>query len=191
MARFVADLAVETVIERTAVHKILERLRDVLPSSDDGQDESTLLDADYQLAMLRWREEHVLSGVARRLKRGIDGGTDPVQVFSQVQDHVIHAARSHMERLVLEAFTEKLEAHPDDPNAETLAAVRDLFGLSTIEADRAWWMEHGRLSSPRSKSITREVNLLCRRLRPVADDLVDGFGVPVEMLQAEMLEQGY
>ncbi len=191
VARFVADLAVETVMERTAVHKILERLRDVLPSSDDGQDESTLLDADYQLAMLRWREEHVLSGVARRLKRGIDGGTDPVQVFSQVQDHVIHAARCHMERLVLEAFTEKLEAHPDDPNAETLTAVRDLFGLSTIEADRAWWMEHGRLSSARSKSITREVNLLCRRLRPVADELVDGFGVPVEMIRAEMLEQGY
>ncbi|SDS66565.1 Acyl-coenzyme A oxidase [Nocardioides scoriae] len=191
VARFVADLAVETVIERTAVHKLLERLRDVLPSSDDGSDEPTLLDPDYQLAMLRWREEHVLSGVARRLKRGIDGGTDPVAVFSQVQDHVIHAARSHMERLVLEAFTDKVAAASEDPNHDVLAAVRDLYALSTIEADRAWWMEHGRLSSARSKAVTREVNALCRRLRPVADDLVDGFAIPPEMLRAEMLEQGY
>ena len=192
VARFVADLAVETVIERTAVHKLLERLRDVLPS-DTGDDETGLLDPDYQLTMLRWREEHVLSGLARRLKRGIDGGTDPVQVFSQVQDHVIHAARAHMERLVLEAFTDQVVAAADagDANAEVLAALRDLFALSTLEQDRAWFMEHGRLSSQRSKAISREVNALCRRLRPIADDLVDGFGVPAEMLHAEMLESGY
>ena len=192
VARFVADLAVETVIERTAVHKLLERLRDVLPS-DTGDDETGLLDPDYQLTMMRWREEHVLSGVARRLKRGIDGGTDPVQVFSQVQDHVIHAARAHMERLVLEAFTDQVVAAADagDANAEVLAALRDLFALSTLEQDRAWFMEHGRLSSQRSKAISREVNALCRRLRPVAGDLVDGFGVPAEMLHAEMLESGY
>ncbi len=192
VARFVADLAVETVIERTAVHKLLERLRDVLPS-DTGDDETGLLDPDYQLTMLRWREEHVLSGLARRLKRGIDGGTDPVQVFSQVQDHVIHAARAHMERLVLEAFTDQVVAAADagDANAEVLAALRDLFALSTLEQDRAWFMEHGRLSSPRSKAISREVNALCRRLRAIAGDLVDGFGVPAEMLHAEMLESGY
>ena len=192
VARFVADLAVETVIERTAVHKLLERLRDVLPS-DTGDDETGLRDPAYQLTMMRWREEHVLSGVARRLKRGIDGGTDPVQVFSQVQDHVIHAARAHMERLVLEAFTDQVVAATDagDANAEVLAALRDLFALSTLEQDRAWFMEHGRLSSQRSKAISREVNALCRQLRPVAGDLVDGFGVPEEMLHAEMLESGY
>ncbi len=192
VARFVADLAVETVIERTAVHKLLERLRDVLPS-DSGDDESGLLDPDYQLTMVRWREEHVLSGVARRLKRGIDAGTDPVQVFSQVQDHVIHAARAHMERVILESFTAAVEQADAEhhPDAGVLTVLRDLHALHTLEADRAWFMEHGRLSSQRSKAISREVNRLCRQLRPVADDLVDAFGIPPEMLHAEMLESGY
>ena len=63
----------------------------------------------------------------------------------------------------------------------------DLFALSTIEADRGWFMEHGRLSSTRSKAISREVSSLCRQLRPIAEDLVDGFGIPAEMLRAEML----
>ncbi len=188
MVRFVAGLAVDTVVERTAVHKVLERLKDVLPGGDDSWDsESGILDREYHLAMLRWREEHILGSVARRLKRGMDRGMEPVAVFSQVQDHVIALGNAHVERLVLEAFVDKLEPMVDSENKQALELVCDLFALSTIEADRGWWMEHGRLSSQRSKAITREVGALCRRLRPIAEDLVDGFGVPAEMLDAEML----
>lgn len=189
MVRFVANLAVETVVERTSAHKLLERIKDVLPGGDDRWDqEAGLLDPEYQLAMLRWREEHILSGVARRLKRGMDSGMDTVEVFSRVQDHVIAAGRAHVERLVLEAFVEKTAAMADSDNKVALNMLCDLFALSTIEADRAWWMEHGRLSSARSKAISREITSLCRQLRPIAEDLVDAFGIPPEMLRAEMLE---
>ncbi len=92
MVRFVAGMAVETVIEKTNVHKLLERIKDVLPGGDEWDQEAGLLDPDYQLAMLRFREEHMLAGVARRLKRGIDQKMNPGVVFSRVQDHVIAAA---------------------------------------------------------------------------------------------------
>jgi acyl-CoA oxidase len=49
-------------------------------------------------------------------------------------------------------------------------------------------MEHGRLSSARAKAISREVESLCRKVRPIARDLVDGFGVPAEMQAVEMLD---
>jgi acyl-CoA oxidase len=185
MVRFVAGLAVETVLERTSVHKLLERIKDVLPGGDDGWDqEAGLLDPDYQLAMLRFREEHMLGGVARRLKRGIDSKMNPGAVFSQVQDHVIGAARAHVERLVLEAFVAKARALPDGDLKVTLNLLCDLHALSTIEADRAWFMEHGRLTTARSKAISREVSSLCRKVRPLAGDLVDAFGVPPEMLRS-------
>ncbi len=188
MVRFVANLAVETVVERTSVHKLLERIKDVLPGGDDSWDqEAGLLDPEYQLAMFRWREEHILAGVARRLKRGMDSGTDSVEVFSQVQDHVIAAGRAHVERLVLEDFVAKTAAMVEGENKVALNLLCDLYALSTIEADRGWWMEHGRLSSTRSKAITREVSSLCRAVRPIAEDLVDGFGIPPEMMKAEML----
>jgi acyl-CoA oxidase len=197
MVRFVAGLAVETVVERTAVHKLLERIRDVLPGGDDKWDqEAGVLDPEYQLAMLRWREEHMLAGVARRLKRGVDGGMAPTEVFSRCQPHVVGAARAHVERLVLEAFVAKVAALPADGpvdgradgNKVALTHLCDLYALSVIEDDRAWWMEHGRLSSQRAKEITRTVGQLCRRLRPVAVELVDAFGIPEEMLRAEMLD---
>ena len=92
MVRFVTGVAVETVLERTYAHKLLERIKDVF-GSDTWDADAGLLDPDYHLAMFRFREEHRISGVARRLKRGVDSGMNPGEVFSRVQDHVIAAAR--------------------------------------------------------------------------------------------------
>ncbi len=184
MVRFVTGMAVETIVERTSVHKLLELIKDVLPGGDRWDDEAGILDTNYHLAMLRFREEHMLGGVARRLKRGIDADMNPGLVFSRVQDHVIAAAEAHVERVVLEAMVDKIADLPDDDNKRALSLLCDLHALSVIEADRAWFMEHGRLTVVRSKAISREVNRLCRRVRPIAVDLVDAFGVPPEMLRS-------
>src|SRR5918995_577867 len=187
MVRFVAGLAVETVVERTAVHKLVQSVRDLLPGGDTWDQEAGLLDPNYQLAMLRSREEHMLGSVPRRLKRGIDEGMDPGAVFSRVQDHVIATARAHTERLVLEAFVARTAELPDGDLKVALNLLCDLHALTTIESDRAWFMEHGRLSSARSKAITREISSLCRKIRPLAVHLVDAFGVPEEMLRSREL----
>ncbi|MCY0923392.1 MULTISPECIES: acyl-CoA dehydrogenase [unclassified Streptomyces] len=184
MVRYVTNLAVETVIERTSAHKLLERVRDLLPGGDEWDREAGLLDSEYQLAMVRFREEHMLAGLARRIKRGIDEKRDPGAVFSQVQDHVIAVARAHVERLVTEAFVTRVRTMPEGGEKAALALLCDLFALSTIEADRAWFMEHGRLTIQRSKAISREVNDLCRKVRPLAVDLVDAWGIPSAMLRA-------
>ena len=188
MMRFVASVAVETVIERTSVHKLVDRLRDVFPPGEDDTDpDSGILDTSYHLNLFCWREEHMLASVARRLKKGMDAGDDPAAVFSRVQDHVIASANAHVERLLLEAFAEKVQAMPEGGNRLVMQLMCDLFALSTIEANRAWYMEHGRLSNAKSKAVTAMVNELCRRVRPVADQLVDAFDVPREMLRADIL----
>lgn len=190
MVRFVTNLAVETVLERTSVHKMFERVRDLLPGGDQWDSEAGILDSEYHLAMLRFREEHMLGGVARRLKRGIDQKLNPGEVFSAVQDHVIAAANANVERLVLEAFVDKVRAQPEGDTKVALSLLCDLFALSTIEADRAWFMEHGRLTVQRSKAISREIGGLCRKVRPLAVDLVDAWGVPPEMLRSPDLVDG-
>ena len=189
MVRFVAGLAVDTVLEKTAAHRVLERIRDVLPGGKEetGDVEAGILDTDYQLALLRFREEHMIETAARRIQGGVKAGGNPGEVFSNVQDHVIATARAHVERLVLEAFVDKVKALPEGDERHALELLLDLFALSTIEADRAWFIEHGRLSTPRSKAITAEVNALCRKVRPLATQLVAAFAVPAELLRAEDL----
>ncbi|MGH3385500.1 MAG: acyl-CoA dehydrogenase [Nocardioidaceae bacterium] len=185
MARYVAGLAVESVAERTSWWQLAERLRDAVPGGDD--DNAGLLDREYHLAMYRWRDDHVRSAVARRLKRGIDRGDDAFDVFSSCQDHVVLAARVHVERVVLEAFAEAVDSCPDGPQQMMLSALCDLSALGGIEHDRGWFQEHGRLSGERSKAITTMVGALCEELRPHARDLVDAFGIPEELLDVEML----
>ena len=180
MVRLVASTAVDTVMEKTALRQLVERLRDAVPSKDD---DAGLLDRRYQAGMLRWREEHMRAGLARRLKRGMSEGGDPFTVFAAVQDHVVSMAHAHVERLVFDVFVASL-ARADESIRPDLERLIDLHALATIEADRGWFLEHGRLSTGRSKGITAMVGRLCQELAPVAEALTDGFAVPEELIRA-------
>jgi acyl-CoA oxidase len=181
-AGFVAGQAWETVVERTAAREIIQRLTDELVPNREREED--LVDRDYHLGLFRWREEHVLSAAARRLKRGIDGGADPFDVFNDSQDHVLTAARAHAEREILEAFAAAVEAC-DEPGLKlVLGRLCDLHALAEIERDRAWFQEHGRISSTRAKAVIRAVNGICDGLAGHAGELVDAFGVPDALLDA-------
>jgi acyl-CoA oxidase len=62
----------------------------------------------------------------------------------------------------------------------------DLYALTTVEAERGWFFEHGRLPPPRAKAVIAEINALCARLRPHARTLVDAFGIPDEAVAASI-----
>jgi acyl-CoA oxidase len=186
-ARFVAAQAVEIAVEKTALRPVIERLRDVVPNRSDAADPNAgLRDDAYHSGLLRFREEHMLSGVARRLKAGIDAGDEPFAVFNRCQDHVIAAGRAHVDRVVLEAFQAAVQDAPEELK-QRLRDLYDLHALATIEAERAWYLEHGRLSAGRSKAITALVNELCAAVRPVAVELVDAFGVPGSAVEVPMV----
>lgn len=179
-ARFVAEQFVGAVIERTAARQVIERLVDA--SHDD---ENVLFDRGWHVKLFEDREEHVLDGVARRLRRA--ASEDPFEVFNDAQDHVLRAGRVHVERIVLEAFVAGIERCTDPDAKALLNRLCDLYVLSTVEADRAWFLEHGRLTAARSKAVMAAVNDLCAQLRPHARVLVDAFAIPEQFLGAAFL----
>ncbi|GAA1751856.1 acyl-CoA dehydrogenase [Streptomonospora arabica] len=181
MARFAAGQFLGAVIERTAARSLIERLVSAAPGRGDTSD---LYDRGWQLGLFEDREKHVLDGLARRLRRAGSSGADAFEVFNEAQDHVLAAARAHMERVVLEAFVAAIDRCGDAEARDLLDRVCDLFVLSAVEEDRAWFLEHERLTATRAKSVTQEVNRLCARLRPHAEALVDAFGMPDEWLAA-------
>ena len=85
------------------------------------------------------------------------------------------------------AFAAGIDACPDPEAREIFGLVCDLYALSVIDADKAWYIEHRFLSMDRAKAVTAGINDRCRKLRPYAEVLVDGFGIPEQLRYAEML----
>ncbi|HEY2600998.1 MAG TPA: acyl-CoA dehydrogenase [Thermoleophilaceae bacterium] len=175
MVRFVGAQMFDTVVERSLARQLVGAVLSAVPSSDD---EPAVEERDFHLQLFRGREEHVLGGVARRLKRGIDDGQDSFTVFNECQDHVLEAARAHVDRLILESFVAAVERSEEGPTRDALSSLCDLYALSAIEQERGWYFEHSRMSAPQSKAITRTVNRLCGELREIALPLVDAFAIP-------------
>jgi len=181
--RFAANFAGERVMKRTAAETIMQT---ILDTRQDNEEEGSLFNRGTQVKMFEDREEYMLAAVARRLQRK-SKEMSAFDAFNSVQDHVLHTARAHIERIILEAFVAGIDACEDDEAREILTMVCDLYALSVIEEDRAWFMEHRFLSTERAKAVTRGINERCRNLRPYAELLVDGFGIPEQLRYAEML----
>ena len=118
------------------------------------------------------------------MARGLDEGYYAFEVFRAVQNHAIKVARAHMDTVALEAFAAAIERCADEPVDEALSLLCDLYALENVEADRGFFQEHGRLTGPRCKQVTREVNGICNEVRGQAGLLVDAFGIPDAVLRA-------
>ncbi|GAB3727187.1 acyl-CoA dehydrogenase family protein [Nocardiopsis nanhaiensis] len=181
LAKFMAGKVFETVIERTAAIPLIDRLVAAAPGRGE---EASLYNRGWQLELLEDREKHIIEGLAGRLRRARKDGSDAFDVFNRAQDHVLAAGRAHMDRVVLEAFVAGIDRCGDKSTAKLLNRLCDLYVMSVIEEDRAWFLEHERLSTSRAKAVTQTVNELCRGLRPYAVQLVDAFGLRDEWLAA-------
>ena len=181
MARVVADQVFGEVVERTAARSLVQRLVDAAPGHGE---EHEIFDRGWQLKQFEEREKHVLDGLARRLRRATGADADPFQVFNDAQDHVLRAARVHVDRVVLEAFVAGIERCADPEVAQVLARLCDLHALANIEDDKGWFLEHERISPRRAKSVTTAINGLCQEIRPRAVELVRAFGLPRQWVTA-------
>jgi acyl-CoA oxidase len=152
-------------------------------------DPEHLRDPDFHSAAFEFREERLLGTVARRLKHRIDRREDSFAALNETQDHFLHLARAHIERVLLERFQEGVEACPDDAARRSLRSLYQLFALSRLEADRAWFLESGYMEPSKSKAIRGQVNELCRAVRPAAVALADAFGIPDPVLGAPIAQR--
>jgi acyl-CoA oxidase len=178
--KYVADQFVETVVEWSSARTVLQRLVDNIGR---GGEQAGLLDRGWQADMFAKREEHLVASAAKRLRSLMSDHT-PFAAFNHVQDHLLTAAHAHASRTVFESFVAAIDRVEQEDVKELLNAVCDMYALSVIEEERAWFMEHGLLTVNRSKAVVGTMNGLCRDLRPHAIGLVDAFGIPDALLGA-------
>jgi acyl-CoA oxidase len=176
--RFLADQVKETVLEKTSARGLADRLAAATP----GRGDADVLDRTWQRDMFAWREDHVVAGLARRLRRAVSADQDDpdatFEALNRVQPHALAAGRAHVHRIVLDAFDAAVGRCTRDGTRALLDRICDLYALAQIEADRAWFLEHGRLTPTGAKALGATVDDLCRELRGHVGVLVDGLGIP-------------
>ena len=122
------------------------------------------------------------------MRKALAPGADQFGIFNGAQDHLLVAARAHVDRIVFDAFAAAVDRVTDPGVRGLLSDVLRLHALSVIEDDRAFFVEHAYLTPARAKAVTQAVNGLCGRLRPHARTLVDGFGIPEPWLSCPLLD---
>lgn len=172
-----------TVIERTAARPAIERILETGRSTSDS-----VLDRSWHIAMFEEREKHVLDSLAQRMRTAGKDEDRAFEAFNATQDHLLMAARTHVDRVILEAFIAGIEACEDEEAATVLGLLCDLYALDSLAQDRGWFQEHNRMSTARAKAILPAINQRCQDLRPHAEALIEGMGIPEQLLGSAMLE---
>ncbi len=162
------------------------RLGEVNPLTRRNTSQEHLLDPAWHRDLFERRERTLLVQVAARLRSRIGRGVDSFEAFVEVQDHLLTLATAHAERLVLEDFQRAVEATEDEQIQNLLRLVCALYALEHLERDRGWFLEQNLIDPPVAKAVRAQVNTLLHRLRPVAVELVDAFGIPDELLGSEI-----
>ncbi|HEX8386674.1 MAG TPA: acyl-CoA dehydrogenase [Rubricoccaceae bacterium] len=162
------------------------RLGEVNPVTRHNAAPEHLLDPAWHRALFERRERQLLVSAAARLKGRIDRKTDSFDAFVEVQDHLLTLARAHGERLVLRSFQAAVERTADEQIRKVLSLQCGLYALSRIEADRGWFLEQNLFEGNVAKAVRTQVNALLERLRPIAVEIVDAFGIPDALLGSDI-----
>ena len=110
--RFAANFAGERVLKRTAAQTIMQT---ILDTRQDNEEEGSLFNRGTQVKMFEDREEYMIASVARRLQ-GKSKEMSAFEAFNSVQDHVLHAASAHIDRIVFESFVAGIDACDTAPD---------------------------------------------------------------------------
>lgn len=175
IGRFIAQRA-ETLAKRhTPWSDLAQGLAD---RGDRERAFASLRAVEFQEELLAERARVKVEEVALALRPAAK--MSPADAAAHVNKHqvaMLAAARAHADVVRWRAFTAGITAIEDEGSRDVLTDVRDLFGLTLIHDDLAWFLLNGLLSTQRGRQITSDLRRLLWRLRPHVLDLVAAFDI--------------
>ena len=159
------------------------KISELNPIITRNVDRKHLLSRSFYSAAFKYREEFLTRLVAQRLSKRVKGGMDSFDAVNECQPMMVDMAKAYVERLVLDQFIKGVK-EADKGIQKPLMMLERLYALSTIEANRGWYLENGYIEGRKSVYISKMVDELCLETRSHCLDLVDAFGVPDGLIAA-------
>ena len=146
-----------------------------------------LMDRRFHLHAFKYREKKLLINLSQRMRDYLKKRIKPYDAFLKCQGHMINLAKAYIERLVLLDFNAKIDELEEGAEKKALSKLCDLYALSTIEENKGWFLETDYMDGSKTKAIRRLVTKLCTEIRPDSLAFVDAFGIPDDLLGAEII----
>lgn len=150
-------------------------------------DPEHLCDPEFQLAAFQYREQRLVTSLARRLRARLEQGMDSHEAMIECQDHLVNLAQAYVERVILEQFVAGIARIEDPAPAAVLKQLCDLYALWQLEQHKGWYLETGYFEGAKTKAIRRQIDKLCYEISREAVPLVDAFAIPEQCLAAPIV----
>ncbi len=164
-----------------------KKLIELNPSYANNTSASHLLDPRFYAHAFRYREEKLTLSISTRMRKYLGQRIDPNDAFLKCQLHMIELGAAYSERLALTSFQAAIEKVDNARTKEVLEKLCQLYALSIIQQEKGFFLENEYLGSSKTKAIRRMIAKLNQELRPLAGLLVDSFGIPEELLGANIV----
>lgn len=142
-----------------------------------------LRDPQFQLDAFQYRTAKLLHTAALRLRKH-SGRLGSFGAWNRCLNHLLTLAESHIESVILAKFIAAVDRCQDKSSKQALKMVCDLYALERIWKDIGTYRNEDYVAPNKAKAIHRQVEYLCFEVRGRAKELVDGFGIPDELLRA-------
>ena len=146
-----------------------------------------LLDRRFHLHAFRYREKKLLINLSQRMQDYLKKRIKPYDAFLKCQIHMVALAKAYIERLVLKDFEAKINSLEDGNEKNALSKMCDLYALFVIEENKGWYLESDYMDGSKTKAIRRIVTKLCAEISTDSLAYVDAFGIPDDLLGAEII----
>lgn len=171
LVRYITNQAAQTV----AVYN---------PLVTRNTDQAHLHDSEFHLTAFRYREQRLVTTLARRLRARLEQGMDAQAAMIECQDHLVNLGQAYVERVILEQFVAGMARVEDPALHPVLKKLCDLYALWQIDQHKGWYLESGYFEGAKTKAIRRQIDTLCAELSHEAVALVDAFAIPEQCLAA-------
>lgn len=174
VTKFVASRAETISTRHTPWRRLLQSASDL---GSVRRTAASLRDPDLQLELISSRAQSLVEELSLSLRQASSmSKEDAAALVNSHQAELIDAAKAHVDVILLTAFNNGLKKIEDDETRAVLVRLRDLFALTTIQKQLAWYLMHGHLSFGRARTLDDYIARLLTKIRPHALDLVAAFG---------------
>lgn len=174
-------------IVRLLTEKVSTGIVDLNPYTIRNTSAEHLLDHEFHLAALEYRENSLLQSLATRMRNYIKRRLNPNETYQLVQVHMKELAIASIENYLAKQIYLVVDTIQNEDEKVLIRRMARLYALDTIYCNRAWFLENDYMTASKSKAIRKQISNICQKIRPDARLYVDAFMIPDKLLKSEII----